>query len=89
MDESKNVKNVEIDKISSTKKKRKHHKWIIPLVTATLLVATPIALVYGFLYDNKTTTFVHDEEFDVNNATYYSAVDALDNTKTTKKINFI
>ena len=87
MDESKNVKNVEIDKISSTKKKRKHRKWIIPLVAATLLVATPIALVYGFLYDNKTTTFVHDEEFDVNNATYYSAVDALDNTKTTKKIN--
>ena len=50
-------------------------------------MATPIALVYGFLYDNKTTTFVHDEEFDVNNATYHSAVDALDNTKTTKKIN--
>ena len=87
MDESKNVKNVEIDKISSTKKKRKHRKWIIPLVAATLLVATPIALIYGFLYDNKTTTFVHDEEFDVNNATYYSAVDALDNTKATKQIN--
>ena len=61
MDESKNVKNVEIDKISSTKKKRKHRKWIIPLVAATLLVVTPIALVYGFLYESKTTTFVHDE----------------------------
>ena len=74
---------------SENPNKKKHHlrRWIIFGVVVTILVA-PIALAFGFLYDNSTSSFERDPNFNKDEQFKIVSVDSLDRAKTDHVIDY-
>lgn len=85
MDRIPDSKNIDIAK---KPKKRKHIGLFIALGLILVLIAAPIATVYGCFYDGTTNEIVKDENFNIENVMSDIAVDSLDETDKTGKINF-
>lgn len=69
-------------------KKKKHVGLWVTLGIIAVLIATPIALVYGFIFDGNSNAVTKDENFDRESFFLNKAVDSIDNTKQTGRIEF-
>ncbi len=75
------------NKNKPNKKKHRFRKWIILGLVLVVLVS-PIALAYGFLYDSSTSSFEVDPNFNKEDEFLKMSVDSLDNIKDTHKIDY-